>query len=85
MIWADTHTPVIFKKMYFRRVDYLSFGPFWDYPTLYPRSKLITLKWGILPYCESPGPWPSTHSHSEKSPWYESSYIYIYIYYANTE
>ena len=48
-------TPQNFAEIYLRRVDYPNFWPFLDYPTLYPRSMPITLKWGILPYCGSPG------------------------------
>ena len=39
---------------YISGVDYLNFVPFLDYPTLYPSSMPITLKWGVLPYCGSP-------------------------------
>ena len=49
----DTYTSPNFAKIYFRRVDYPSFWPFWDYPTLYPMSMPITLKCGNLPYCGS--------------------------------
>ena len=53
-----------FLKMWFRRVDYLRFWPFWDYPTLYPRSKLITIKWGYFtllwkPWYRLPFQWHS--------------------------
>ena len=38
--------------------------PFLDYPTLYPRGMPITLKWGILPCCGSPGHRAHTKSHT---------------------
>ena len=61
-------------EIYLRRVDYPRFWPFLDYPTLYPRSMPITLKWGILPYCGSPAakalPWPSVQKVSGAHPGY---------------
>ena len=51
----DTYTPQNVAEIYLRRVDYPGFWPSWDYPTQYPMSMPVTLKWGILPYCGSPG------------------------------
>ena len=43
-IQADSYTIQNFAEIYLRIVDYPSFWPFLDYPTLYPRSMPITLK-----------------------------------------
>ena len=54
MSWADTFTPTNFDEINLRRVYYPSFWPFLDYPTMYPWSMAITLKWDILPEFGSP-------------------------------
>ena len=53
-IQEDPYNPQNFDEIYLKRVDYPSFWPFLDYPTLYPKSMPITLKWSILPYCGIP-------------------------------
>ena len=59
-----TSTPQNFAEIYFRRVNYPSFWPFLEYPTLYPRSMPITIKLGILPYCGS----PESRTHTDSKP-----------------
>ena len=65
---VHTCTPQNFAEIYLRIVDYLSFWPFLDYPTLYPKSIPITLKCGILPYYGS----PESRTHGTQQWWCRS-------------